>query len=365
MITPTLTQANRRKSIENYLIFLAILVLGGLAYFIILHFCFTAGQEVQVEMKDNNPLSDYATTIAGLLGTAITLTGVAFLIYAFKDQQRQAESELFNKLYDDLLEDINSIQYRKHYKKILLSPDDSELLQGVDAIFNYQPDDGNNPNSVLNHLNLIVLSFDNILNLINASNRQDAYYKKVMLYKVYLLFYSKIHWPCKHGIYERYGARLLRGGWGNASMLFYKYEVLTKQAYTFLYNEGFLFLTKKDKYLTDTKLEECIKHPDAEYILGETLYKILHKKHSDVVDRVTLKQFWATDMPCVPSLEENPSDSELEAWINENIKPKSPTLAAELIYLADRSLPIKARRFRALLNVIWGEWKKNSSNMPT
>lgn len=120
-------------------------------------------------INPGSPADTYGTAFNGIVGTSITIIGLAFLIYAYRGQKQQAEYELINRLYESLLEDINSIQYRKKYDKKSSAPTNGQLLQGVEALYKYEADDDTNQNSVLIHLNLILLTFEQIISLVDCS----------------------------------------------------------------------------------------------------------------------------------------------------------------------------------------------------
>lgn len=239
---------DRKKSLKRlffnrYLIAGTVLSIGVLSYFLLHHYFFKGFGDFESKTPSQGTISDYGTAISGIVGTAITVSGLAFLAYAYRDQQRQAEFSLFTKLYEDILTDINSIQYRKKYAKVISSPDDSELFEGVDALYNYEADDGDNQNSVLNHLNLILVSFEHIIDLLDHAVFQDSKFEKIMKDKVYLLFFSKIYWPCFR-LHETYRDQLIRSNWGNAPILFFKFEKFTKQTYEYLVAQQLVFLAK-------------------------------------------------------------------------------------------------------------------------
>lgn len=216
-------------SLTKTQIFLAIVLTGFLLYGLVL-LSFTGISFFS--LRPNEAVNQYATAVSGLIGTAVTVIGVAFLLYAYKDQKAQAQFEAYNKLYEDLLNDINSIQYRKKYKKKPSGPGDSELFQGVDALFNYEGDESATPSSVLNHLNLILISFKHITDFLDQPDNAISH-KKQLLDKVYLLYLAKIFWPCDN-ISTHYRNRIIKANWGYYKTLFYHFDLMTNRAYRYL-----------------------------------------------------------------------------------------------------------------------------------
>jgi len=212
-----------------------VLAAVGLYSLILLSFILV-NKQWQIKLHSNTALSEYATVIAGTVGTAVTILGVAFLIYAYQAQQRQAQTALFNKLYEDLLNDINSIQYRKQYGTG--SAASYELFQGVEALFQYEARDDKVASSVLNHLNLILVSFRQLVDLLSDEHASiDG--KDILLQKIYLLYLAKIYWPC-HKISHVYRHYIIDKEWGYPRMLFYYLDFMTSESHRYLRANGFL-----------------------------------------------------------------------------------------------------------------------------
>ena len=230
---------------NKWLIAATVILLGSCAACSIYYYGFLAtkpstgtGEEVTAEK--------FGTAFNGIAGTAITILGLAFLAYAYLDQRKQSETGLFNKLYEDLLDDINSIQYRKAYRTPLSSPDDSELFQGVDALFNYEFD-RTNRNSVLNHVMMILVSFNHLIGLINRSVHYDEHFRGIMLDKLYFLFLAKIFWAFEGTLIINRNTLLVED-WGYPQTLLYNFEKLMKEAHLHLYRREHISFGPRKKY---------------------------------------------------------------------------------------------------------------------
>ncbi|MBF9220505.1 hypothetical protein [Hymenobacter ruricola] len=185
-------------------------------------------------------LADIGGFYGGVLGPIVTAIGLYFIYYTYRTQLKETERAQINKLYADVLEDINSIQYRK--REITLAQNDNGVLfEGVDALFNYDGIDGYIKDSVLNHVNLIVLSLKQLMDRIEKSRLLDKRAKTELMNKACLLCYAKIAWPVFQGIYQPHGEYLLlHPDFGHLDTMFYTYETLTKRTVKHLLKEKFI-----------------------------------------------------------------------------------------------------------------------------
>lgn len=187
----------------------------------------------------NADLGQFGDFYGGVLGTIITVAGLFFIYKTYSSQSEQliiakydADFEIINKLYNDLLADIDSIQYRKAKNEINQSLMHSELYQGIDALYNFDAAHWNNPNSVINHLNSIALSFEQLLEMVKRVKYKYQDMKDIMLSKTYFLFYSKIIWPA-YSIYENRDKYELEHN-PDATLFFNAYEKLSKESIIYL-----------------------------------------------------------------------------------------------------------------------------------
>ncbi len=180
----------------------------------------------------------------GILGTIVTFFGLYFIYQTYKLQNSQLDTakkdsdlEILNKLYSDLLQEINSIQYRRMTKNEK-GEKKEELFQGLDALYNFDENHRESPNSVLNHLNSIIFSFDQLINM--ADKKVKYKYqemKAIMLTKIYFLYYSKITWPVFHRIYNDRKILKIDGNPDYDSFV-KNYKRLTKQTQKYLQDGG-------------------------------------------------------------------------------------------------------------------------------
>jgi hypothetical protein len=253
----------------------ATVIIAGLGLYLFVLLSFVAGSNwLPVRLHGNSALSEYATVIAGTVGTAVTILGVAFLIYAYQAQQRQSQNALFNKLYEDLLNDINSVQYRKTSG----SSGSAELFQGVEALFQYEAKDDKVESSVLNHLNLILVSFKQLVALLDDKTN-SVEEKGIFLQKIYLLYLAKIYWP-GHKISHDYRHYIMLNNWGYHRMLFYHLDFMTAKSHRFLLEKG-LLVVEPVGLLPD----QLIKHPYQKTEsdrLGKDLRSIMACDYTDI-----------------------------------------------------------------------------------
>src|ERR1035437_3847861 len=135
--------------------------------------------------------SDFGTFYGGILGTIVACFGLYFIFRTFDVQEKQfdivkkdADFNIVNRLYDNLVQEINSIQFRKKENQI----DVGQVFNGIDALYNFDGSHWNNPNSVLNHLQSIFIAFEHILLLADKKIRYKYDDQKdIILTRIYFL----------------------------------------------------------------------------------------------------------------------------------------------------------------------------------
>lgn len=176
---------------------------------------------------------DFAGFYGGVFGPLATISGFIFLYLAYTSQKATTDLALLNKLYADLLEDINSLQYTDRGRGINRFFRKEVTFKGIDALYHFNTNDTDN--SVLNHLNLIIVSFKQLLQVLEKSTFSDGSTKKVFKDKVCLLYYAKVIWPVLDGVYKAKNELLVRdSSWGNAELLFFEFEKLTASTIEYL-----------------------------------------------------------------------------------------------------------------------------------
>lgn len=189
-------------------------------------------------------LGQFGDFYGGILGTIVTFFGLYFIYHTYQLQNKQldiakkdADFEIINKLYSDLLQEINSIQFRrKDY--VTLTRHEETLFTGLDALYNFDNNHWHSPNSLLNNLNSIIISFNQLILMANRVKYKYTDMKDIMLTKIFFLSYSKIVWPVYHEIYSKQREELLQRGHPDSPALFINYEHLTKQTYEYLLKGG-------------------------------------------------------------------------------------------------------------------------------
>lgn len=191
---------------------------------------------------DTSTFNDFGTFYGGIVGTIVAFFGLYFIYRTFEIQEKQFETvkkdadfNIINKLYDNLIQEINSIQIR-----VKKDPnDEGQVYTGIDALFNFDSSIPNN--AVLNHLQSILIAFEHILLLAETKvkYKYDAQ-KEITLTRIYFLYYEKIIWPVYEKLYSQEKDKLLERGHPGTNELFKKYETLTKETYDFLLEKHYV-----------------------------------------------------------------------------------------------------------------------------
>jgi hypothetical protein len=235
---------------KDSIIVIVIIIIGTLLlslFLFNLKECYTAVNIIAPET-----LGQFGDFYGGILGTIVTFFGLYFIYHTYQLQNKQldiakkdSDLEIMNKLYSDVLQEINSIQYRR--KKTAHS--EEILFSGIDALYNFDANHWNNPNSVLNHLSSIIVSFDQLIFMANKYEYDPM--KSIMLTKVYFLYFSKIVWPVYQELYRNRKQELLDRGHPGES-LFKNYERLTRDAYAYLVKGGHIgWPSETDKLMNE------------------------------------------------------------------------------------------------------------------
>lgn len=213
-------------------------------------FCYKASIFNFSSSIDYQKFDSFGSFISGIV-SVITI----ILIYqAFQEQIRQSdfskeiqETDIINRLYSEIINEINNLEYKEN--------------KGINALYNFDDEHRTNPNSIMNHLCLIFVLFEDAINSIKESKYLDNHKKNKELTKIYLLFYSKLVWSVYQNIYDKLyedyqsteELKIVRGlkRHNDSVIIFDKYKKLTADTYAFLLQLNLVTLpTTKPKMIS-------------------------------------------------------------------------------------------------------------------
>lgn len=143
-------------------------------------------------------LGQFGEFYGGIIATIASIVAGVYLYQTYKNAKKDSDFQIINKLFDNIVHDINSLQFHIQYDKdwTELPMDNQKLYTGIDAIYNFNSYHHTNPNSVMNHLNSILNSFENILYMANKRvlYKYGDKQKEIILKRIYYLYYSHILW---------------------------------------------------------------------------------------------------------------------------------------------------------------------------
>lgn len=157
----------------------------------------------------SDKLGQFGDFYGGVIATIASIFAGVYLYYTYKNAKKDSDFQIINKLFDNIVHDINSLQFRVQYdieteedkkdenKKWKVLPiAEQKFYTGIDAIYNLNAFQHTNPNSVMNHLNSILNSFENILYMANQRvlYKYGDKQKEITLKRIYYLYYSHILW---------------------------------------------------------------------------------------------------------------------------------------------------------------------------
>jgi len=141
-------------------------------------------------------LGQFGDFYGGVFATIASIIAGVYLYLAYSNSKKDSDFQIINKLFDNIVQDINrlqfSINYDENWKE--LAPEKKRLYIGMDALYNFNLLHKTNPNSVMNHLNSILNSFENIILMANRVKYKYDDMKEITLKRIYYLYYSQILW---------------------------------------------------------------------------------------------------------------------------------------------------------------------------
>ena len=174
---------------------------------------------------NSDKFGHFGTFYGGILSTIIAGFAFYLLYVTYKSQNAQlnlakmkSKLELVTTLYTEILKDIESIRYKE--------------FKGIDALYNFDKEHWNNPNSVMNHLISIINSIEGLIEIILNDKELSDNVKDMLLTKVYFLFISKIMAPARNIYNDRVSLGL--DTHPDTEIIVDKYEKLTKESHEYL-----------------------------------------------------------------------------------------------------------------------------------
>lgn len=186
---------------------------------------------------DGNRFSQYGSYIGGLLGA--TFAGLSFFIIAltYKHQidisesaKRTEQLNYIHSLYDSVLSEINNLSYKN--------------IRGTEVFYTFNIESINEPQGVLDQLNSLLSSFENLISFSKSSAYQNAETKRITLTRIYFLYYSKIIWPVHANIWTKMKGRL-QAEHDDAKFYFSKYQNLSNEAIEYLVSQNLIAPNKE------------------------------------------------------------------------------------------------------------------------
>jgi len=212
------------------------------------------------QLIKSDKFGDFGSFYGGVLGTLVAIIALIILFKTFFYQRIQSELFIINKLYDDIINDINDLEYK--------------TFKGIKALINFDsehddPKIPENRNSVMNHLSLILTNFINLINITKKSRYISKYVKEINLDRIYLMYNAKITWPVFEKIYDKMYDDYKNGKGQekkglkhhtDASIIFPRYEKLVGETYHFLEPRGHINFPKMNKKMMNIINKHYAQH---------------------------------------------------------------------------------------------------------
>ncbi|NCU06245.1 MAG: hypothetical protein GXC73_19995 [Chitinophagaceae bacterium] len=190
---------------------------------------------------DANRFSQYGSYIGGLLGASFAGLSFFILVLTYRaqieDGKRNRQNENLNhiySLYNSVLSEIDSLSHKN--------------AKGVEVFYVIDSESIKKPQGILDQLNSILVSFDNLIKLANNTEYISDEIKELTLTRIHFQYYSKIIWP----VNAKIGSEIrkeLSATHDNAKYYFECYDRLSVQTIKYL----------NGRSLTSDNLRDAIK----------------------------------------------------------------------------------------------------------
>lgn len=217
------------------------LILTLLAAIFIVHFdSLFYGFIPEIKTEEFGQFGDF---YSGIVGTLITAFAGIFVYLTFKTQQQQlqlqkkeANQKHVDSLYDRISNEMDGIEVSIWESKDI---NDSTLqlttLKGTSGLNHFNVNYVGGGNTVLNQLNLILISFEHLFSLTKDSNYKWDRQLQMNQDRNYLLFYTKLIWPLRN-FYADGWDKLINNPNPHPDLLGTRtrFEILLKESYKYL-----------------------------------------------------------------------------------------------------------------------------------
>ncbi|MDI9312656.1 MAG: hypothetical protein QM535_20770 [Limnohabitans sp.] len=188
---------------------------------------------------DLGAFDSFGSFYGGVLGTILNALFTYFIYRTLLSQNQQLdlsnqihEIEIIENHYNKIIDEINNLQYKDYL--------------GLKSLYNFDQEHRQNPNAIMNHLCLIIVQVENIIDMINNAKFLDNKTKDRLLTKVYLMYFAKMIWTLYENIFDKlYEDIEIKKGKKvekiiglkhhyDMQIIYTKYKFLTQKTYNYL-----------------------------------------------------------------------------------------------------------------------------------
>jgi hypothetical protein len=170
---------------------------------------------------DGAKFGQFGDYIGGTLGTIFAGVNFILLIGTYciqrddsKINHQNQDLNYINNLYDNTVSDIKNLTFKE--------------FKGIDVFYNLKIDNYQTPNSVMNHLNSILFSFEQLISTAQNAQYSKDEIKDITLTRIYFLYYSKVLWPIDEHIWKNLKDKLLQEH-DDSKFIFPRFKKLSKE----------------------------------------------------------------------------------------------------------------------------------------
>jgi hypothetical protein len=159
------------------------------------------------------------------IGPIFTTASFLLLFFTWRNSQQIRDLNYINELYDHIEDDINSVTFIN--------------WDGIYAFYNFRADNHQTPNSVMNHLNSVLFSYQHLLEVARSTIYRNDRIREITLTRIHFLYYSKILWPVYESIWRNLRERFVQDnpigtGHDDSRFLFPRYLNFSSETINYL-----------------------------------------------------------------------------------------------------------------------------------
>jgi hypothetical protein len=217
----------------------SILILSSINLLLLFYLVFFKFVPGGINFQTPSQIGDF---VGGVIGTILTAIAAIFVYRTYKNQEEQlgqqkkeANQHLIDNLYNRIAKDVEDLEITFEKQGPLVKGSELVTYKGIYVLYNFK-ELYKNDNTVLNQLNLILISFEHLFVLTRSATYKWNLQLRINQDRNYLFIYTNIIWPL-HKFYGDEWNKLiqeLKPPHPDSKGTKDRFEKLVKEAYEYL-----------------------------------------------------------------------------------------------------------------------------------